>query len=280
MRPLSIISGPGFLSAPSIRGICRFCVLVVLCLLTACSSKVTFQAALKDTEANEMIALLDRHGIHAQKHANKEGVSLSVDESDLSRATEVLNAAGLPRRNLSDLGKIFKKEGMISTPLEERARYIYGLSAELEYTLQQFDRVISARVHVVLPERVAPGEPIQPSSAAVFIKYRPPLDEDMVVPRVRNLVAASIPGLNTDDRRAKVSVVMLASETEAPGVQWTSVGPFHVQEESADVLRGALVVLGTLALSGVFLLLRLLTRRYPSAATRLNHRGAKVPAAG
>lgn len=273
------MSGAGFLSVPR-RGLSRFFVLVVLCLLAACSSNVTFQTGLKDTEANEMIALLDRSGIHAQKLTNKQGVALSVDERDLARATEALNAAGLPRRNLSDLGQIFKKDGMISTPLEERARYIHALSAELEYTLQQFDRVISARVHVVLPERVAPGEPIQPSSAAVFIKYRPPLDEDMVVPRVRNLVASSIPGLHNEDRRAKVSVVMLPSEAETPGVQWTTVGPFRVQEESAGVLRVALVVLGTLALSAIFLLVGLLLRRYVKPGAKLGLPRKKTTVAG
>ena len=66
MRSLSIMSGRGFLSVPR-RGLSRFFVLLVLCLLAACSNNVTFQTALKDTDANEMIALLARIGIHAHK---------------------------------------------------------------------------------------------------------------------------------------------------------------------------------------------------------------------
>jgi len=217
-------------------------------LLAACSEKTPLQASLNDADANEIVSVLNRHGIKAQKHITKTGVTLIVNADDLSRATDAMHAAGLPRRARDSLGQVFKKEGMISTPLEERIRYIHGLSQELEYTLQQFDNVISARVHVVLPERVAPGEPIQPSSAAVFIKYKPPLDEDVAVPRVRNLVASSIPGLSGADGHGKVSVVLVPSETVAPVMEWSEVGPFIVHAKNAFLLR---LTLGFLVLAAV-----------------------------
>jgi type III secretion protein J len=219
----------------------RASIFLLLGTLCACTETVNLQTGLNDADANEIVSLLNRNGIDSQKHTTKEGVSLTVKESNISRATEVMRAAGLPKRSLSDLGQMFKKEGMISTPLEERVRYIHGLSQELEYTLQQFDNVVSARVHVVLPERIAPGEPIQPSSAAVFVKYHPPFDEDTAVPRIRNLVASSIPGLSGDDAHDKVSVVLVPSERTAPGVQWTYVGPFSVQAGSATALTATLV---------------------------------------
>ena len=85
-----------------------------------------------------------------------------------------------PKVARATLGDTFRKEGVISTPLEERARYIYALSQELEATLSNIDGVIVARVHVVLPERVAPGEPVQPASASVFIKHDPRLEPDSI----------------------------------------------------------------------------------------------------
>jgi len=254
----------------------RLSSLLLLIVLCACGKVVDLQSGLKDADANEMVTVLNRHGIDAQKRITKEGVALSVKDTDIARATEALNAAGLPRRNLSNLGQVFKKEGMISTPLEERVRYIHGLSSELEYTLQQFDHVVSARVHVVLPERVAPGEPIQPSSAAVFIKYVPPLDEDAVVPRVRNLVASSIPGLSSEEGRGKVSVVLAASELTAPAVEWTTVGPFQVMADSA----GGLIVAFT-SMIGVFVLVLLvmlfvILRLHPKTADWMRKRFGKV----
>jgi type III secretion protein J len=109
---------------------------------------------------------------------------------------------------------------------------------------------------VVLPERVAPGEPILPSSAAVFVKYRPPLDEDAIMPRIHNLVASSIPGLAGADGGNKISVVMVPTELPPPSIQWTKVGPFKVQAGSAGWLTFTLVVLIALALlaAGIALL--------------------------
>jgi len=247
-------------------------------LLSACSKLVTLQAGLQDTDANEIVLVLTRGGIDVEKQREKEGVTLRVDESDLSRASAAMEAAGLPRRNGPSLGEIFKRQGMISSPLEERVRYIYGLSEELGATLQQIDHVISARVHVVLPERIAPGEPILPSSAAVFIKYRPPLDEDAIVPDVRKLVAASIPGLADGRSEGKISVVMVPAESPPLVIKWTTVGPFKVQASSAAGLAVTLIGLLMLALAGAGFALLQMPKQNPRLAALLAKTTARVKA--
>lgn len=256
-----------------------WCIALLVAALAGCSEQVDLQAGMKDTEANEIVTVLNRQGIEAHKHPTKEGITISIERNDLSRATDALQAAGLPRRNLANLGQVFKKEGMISTPLEERVRYIYGLSEELEYTLQQFDHVLSARVHVVLPERIAPGEPIQPSSAAVFIKYVPPFDEDTALPRIRNLVASSIPGLSGEEGRAKVSVVMMPSEVATPAVEWRKIGPFSVQKKSADLLISLLIGTGVLAACVLGLLSKMAYDHRGRIQARIRQRLSKLRAA-
>lgn len=233
------------------RMLMRICMICMIGLLCACSREVVLQSNLTDSDANEIVMVLNRQGIAVDKRPSKEGVNLVLSNTDLSRAAAIMNAAGLPRRSRESLGEVFKKQGMISTPLEERVRYLAGLSEELGYTLQQFDNVISARVHVVLPERVAPGEPLLPSSAAVFIKYRPPIDEDAITPRVQRLVASSIPGLANEDGRSKVSVVLTPGETPLPAVKWTMVGPFKVQADSASNLLTTLISLAVVGLLGL-----------------------------
>lgn len=221
-------------------------------MLSACTQEVNLQTGLKDADANEIVSLLHRNGIEAQKVSMKDGITVKVKDTDIARATDAMQKAGLPRRRLENLGNVFKKEGMISTPMEERIRYIHGLSQELEFTLQQIDNVVTARVHVVLPERVAPGEPIMPSSAAVFVKHHMPFDEDVMLPRIRKLVASSIPGLSGENESEKVSIVLTpALDVEKP-IEWVKVGPFMVQEESASGLWKTLIVM-TSVVAWVFL---------------------------
>ncbi|RJF92790.1 EscJ/YscJ/HrcJ family type III secretion inner membrane ring protein [Noviherbaspirillum saxi] len=182
--------------------------ILALASLAGCKEDTTLLTGLNDADANEVLATLQDDGIPAHKKVSKDGVSIGIGEADLSRATAVLNAKGLPRRRQTKLGEVFKKEGLVSSPLEERARYIYALSQELEFTLMQIDGVILSRVHVVLPEKVAPGEPVTPSSAAVFIKHDRSLDADLILPRIRQLVARSIPGLGVAVQD-KISVVFV-----------------------------------------------------------------------
>lgn len=250
------------------------CILGALC---ACSNSVNLQTGLNDGDANEIVSILSRNGIETTKHTSKEGVTLTVKDTDISRATDVMRQAGLPRRSLSSLGDVFKKEGMISTPLEERVRYIHGLSQELESTLQQFDNVVTARVHVVLPERIAPGEPIQPSSAAVFIKYRPPFDEDTNIAQMRHLVASSIPGLAGEDGINKVSVVLTPTESGGPAIQWVTVGPFKVQTISANTLIGTLFVLVMLTGCSLTGMLWMFAMHNPKLIILIKSRLSKTP---
>lgn len=238
--------------------------LVLAVCLSACGARIELMSGITEAEANELMAVLISAGIDANKGRAKTGSSVSVPESDIGRSMQALSIAGLPRKRLTSLGEVFKKDGMISTPVEERARYIHALSQELEHTLQQIDGVVTARVHVVLPERVSPGEPLQPSSAAVFIKHRPEFDGDLIVPKVRHMVSSSIPGLN-GSAREKVSVVMVESALAIEAPAWRKVGPFQVAAQSEHALRTAFYLLIGLLIACLLATLVVLGWRHPRA---------------
>ncbi len=182
--------------------------------LAGCNSSSELYAGLSERDANDITAALSDHGIDARKTAlGKQLFSVSVPASDFSRSVALLHAVGLPNSSFTRMGDVFKKDGMISTPTEERARFLYALSQELESTLSQIDGVVLARVHPVLPERVVPGEPVLPSSCSVLIKHVPGWDTAAYEPRIRKLVLASIPGLA--DTPEKVAVVFVPSEALA-----------------------------------------------------------------
>lgn len=180
--------------------------------LAACGARVELLTGVSESEANEALAALLEAGIKAGKLPGKEGmVSLDVEQSQVARAVGIMRAEGLPRERYAKMGEIFRKEGLISSPLEERARYLWALSQELSATVSQIDGVIKARVHVVLPEHSTGGDPALPSSAAVFIKHKATSNLDDSVPQIKRLVSNSIPGLTSD----KVSVILLSSGIKA-----------------------------------------------------------------
>lgn len=167
-----------------------------LALLAACA-KQELHSGLTEVEANEITATLLSNGIRATKTTlGDKGSTVSVDPEQFLLAVKILRDAGLPRLNKDDLGTIFKKSGITSTPFEERVRFTYGLSQEIEKTLAAIDGVVVARVHLVLPDAPEFGKQPQPSSASVFIKHRTGVDIEYLTPQIRRLVSNAIEGLN------------------------------------------------------------------------------------
>lgn len=186
----------------------RAIVVVCFCLLLA-GCRVDLNKGLSEREANEMLAILLQHDIPSYKVAEKEGlVTLQVDEKDVLRAISILQRHGYPRRSYDSLGSVFQKSGIMSSPFEERVRFNYALAEELSQTLNQIDGVVSARVHIVLPDKAELGQEPKPSSAAVFIKHRPDVDLDFFVPQVKRLVSNAVEGIAYD----RVSVVLIAGD--------------------------------------------------------------------
>ncbi|KZM47408.1 type III secretion protein [Labrenzia sp. OB1] len=187
-------------------------VVIGLCfLLTGC--KLDLYTGLTEREANEMLSILIVNGISARKeYIGDSGVSLLVEEHELSHAIEVLRENGFPRKQNTSIGKVFEKSGLMSSPFEEHIRYIYALSEEVSNTLNEIDGVLIARVHIVLPEDPSLGEEPKPSSAAVFIKHRRGGDLDFFIPQIRRLVSNAIEGVDHEN----VTVVLV--EAEAPRV--------------------------------------------------------------
>jgi type III secretion protein J len=177
-----------------IRGVLNAVTLLTALILAACQQDL--YSNLTEVEANQMLAVLMANGLSADKTAKgKEGFTVAVENRDMLRAIAVLNDAGFPKNTRDSIGKVFQKSGIVSSPFEERVRYIYALGEDVAQTLSSIDGVVTARVHIVLPDAPQLGQAVKPSSAAVFIKHRPGVDLDFFVPQIRRLVSSSIEGL-------------------------------------------------------------------------------------
>lgn len=170
----------------------------MLGLLASAGCKSELYKDLSQREVNEMVALLDAHGIMAAKEAGSEGLyRLSVEEKDFARAVSLLKSRGLPRLVRPSLADLFQPSGLVPTPFEEHVRYLYGLSEELAHTVSLFDGVIDTRVHVVLPSEgdMLSGEGGSSGKASVYIKYDQSFDFTSFLPRIKKLISDSAEGI-------------------------------------------------------------------------------------
>jgi type III secretion protein J len=212
-------------------------VVVALCLAACKNDLFTKQT---ESDANSMVSALLENGIDAQKQTPDGGKtwSIAVDQDDVVRSLAVLRAQGLPQEKFVNLGDMFKKEGLISTPTEERVRFIHGVSQELSATLSQIDGVIAARVHIVLPNNDPMAAAVKPSSASVFVKYRPQANLTALTPAIKNMVARSVEGLAYDN----VSITLVPGAMIAPPPPPSSAG---------RVIGGLIAVAVVLLLAGI-----------------------------
>jgi type III secretion protein J len=205
----------GFRSGRTARLGTRLAV-AALCAAAVASCKSELYTDLDQQQANQIVAALREHGIAADRAPGKGGrMSVSVDESRFAEAVQVLNDNGLPKEEFSTLGKVFKKDGLIASPVEERAEMIFALSQELSKTVSEIDGVLSARVHLVLPENDPLRQQLVPSSASVFIRHRASAPINDLIPQIKMLVANGVAGLSYD----KVSVILVPVAERTPVVR-------------------------------------------------------------
>jgi type III secretion protein J len=227
------------------RWVQRALVLLVALLLSACEAELYNN--LDQRQANEMIATLQQRGIAAQRVPVKGGqYTVVVDKGRFAESIAILKEAGLPKQEFQNMGQVFKKDGLVSSPMQERAQMIFALSQELSRTVSEIDGVLSARVHLVLPENDPLRQQLVPSSASVFIRHRSNMPVGNLVPQVKMLVANGVAGLSYD----KVSVVLVPVDAQkaSQGQDLEMVSFFGMWMQRDNLAQAMWMFFGLLAL--------------------------------
>ncbi len=225
----------------------RWVLLAVLAMLvlTGCARKPLLEG-LDERQANEVIAVLLRHNIAAEKlNVGKDGYQVQVAERDLPESIELMQRNDLPSAPRSQVSQAFPADALVSTPLGERARLISAVEQRLEESLQLIDGVQSTRVHLNYDASIG-GENRRTGKrhmhVAAVIAHAPDVDEEVLMQSVKRFLRNTFDGIDYDN----VSVIL----TEVEGPRTLAVTAPGESRVSTLMLGLLAVVCGLLVLGG------------------------------
>lgn len=168
---------------------------------------------LDQNQANEVVALLQKHNIDASKRSvAKSGYSVYVGISDFSAAVDLITVYNLPSKPRIEIAEMFPADALISSPRAEAARIYSAIEQRLEQTLNQISGVVSSRVHVSYDISNTDAEKKgRPMHVAVLLRYDTAnISSGNLIADATRLVKNSFANVDYDN----ISVVM----TPAPEV--------------------------------------------------------------
>ncbi len=209
----------------------KIAIALLLTLLCACDESILYKN-IEENEANLMTSVLLREGIDTTRMANADGTYNIVisDAGYFPEAIDALSLRGFPRAKFESLCTIFKGDSMVSTPIEQKARYTCAKAQELSGSLTELDGISMARVHLVLSETDPITRKLKPASASIMIKYKLGMDVDTIIPKIKQLVSYAVEDLPYQN----VSVML----SEEVGRKEDKVAKAFAQKENTQAHSG------------------------------------------
>ncbi|WP_082102999.1 type III secretion system inner membrane ring lipoprotein SctJ [Robbsia andropogonis] len=176
----------------------RFFSFAGVLVLSACHSE-SLLSGLSETQVNNVVAVLQRHGVTAIKRDLGKGVyEVDVARQDFPAAVDLARKFDLPQPADIQISQAFPADSLISTPLAEHSRLISYIEQRLSSNLNALDHVVRARVNVSYPLTGDIDGP-QKMHVAVLIIYSGEVDEDTLISEVKRYVKNSFEKIDYDD---------------------------------------------------------------------------------
>jgi len=132
----------------------------------------------------------------------QDGAQILVPKDKVLRLRMKLAEKGVPTGGSVGWEIFDKSDGLGTTSYVQNINHLRALEGELSRTIRAIDRVQTARVHLVIPERQIFQKDKREPTAAIALKLRGPLDPAQVR-AIQHLVATSVEGM----KPTRVSVV-------------------------------------------------------------------------
>lgn len=193
----------------------KLLIIIGVLILNACTQLDTLLIDKVDQDsANTIVLNLGNQSIATNLEIQKDGsFNVFVTKNDQLAALNILHDLGIPQKEFTNFGEVFKKDGFLSSPLEEHGRFIYAMNQEIGAMLSAIDGVtlVKAKVSMPAPDDNLWSTNIPKPSAAVLIKYTRGTRIDLYINRIKNLVSNSVPGLTPE--RVEI-LTMIQKDTE------------------------------------------------------------------
>ena len=185
--------------------------------LAGCGGTRELEGSLDSKQSIEMMVVLSRSGIHAdrEKVASGQGehYRVTVPSREYSRALELLHEYDLPQKRAEDIESFTRAPGFTPNSVEiSDLRLDYALSLELERLLAALPGVIEVRAMVRSHLRRHQGQGTAEESAgtSIVVRYASastamPFTEE----EIKEIVLQAVPGMTADSIRVKATRVFL-----------------------------------------------------------------------
>jgi type III secretion protein J len=215
--------------------------------------KVQLNAGLEERDANEILSRLLSNGIVASKSIGEDNTyDLMVVEQQFSAAVDLLESHGLPRKRYSSMGEIFNSEGLVASPMQERARYNFAKSQELSNSIASIPGVMSVDVHIASSQTDSPfDDPIKPS-ASVMVKMNKDFITEDLIPQIKHLISLGVQEVDYE----QVGVILTAVTPMVAEPVFVRVAGLNVHRDSQRTVQVAIGILVLLLVSITGILFR------------------------
>jgi len=185
-----------------------FFAFVIMRVTTPQMTTLFTELSVEDSSA--IIKDLERQAIPYE--IKNDGAVIMVPKDKVTRLRMNLAEGGLPKGGGVGYEIFDKSDALGTTSFVQNINRLRALEGELARTIRALDRVQSARVHLVLPERPLFSREAPEPSASIVLRVRGTLDPQQVR-AIRHVVASAVNGLKPN----RVSIVDEAGQLLADG---------------------------------------------------------------
>lgn len=156
-------------------------------VMTPLYTELTFE------DSSQIISQLESLGIPFE--VRNDGSAIMVPKAEVLRTRMRLAEQGLPTGGSVGYEIFDRSDTLGATSFVQNINHLRALEGELARTIQAIGKVVTARVHLVIPERQLFQRDKQDPTASIVLKVRGHLDQGQVR-AIQHLVASAVEGLS------------------------------------------------------------------------------------